>query len=587
MTSIPQLSLANQKWLAAFAIARGRAPRVLHIGNIANNAYNNAKLLIEVGVDSDVVCYDYYHIMGCAEWEDADFSGTVSDDFQPRWDKLDLRGFERPRWFAQGPQKLCLDYLITRRGGPAESARSERLWSLLAVATNTYRASGFLSRVWALLAAAWVKAPGQLRRVYRFIRTDRVSDLVRIYGLAPRYGGALHTAGASVLIGVWAVLRFCVLVLTGVRALLAVGVRAIRFILGRLGPEDPIAAALVAAWPISFPERTDPLTQSDLSVYRSVIERWRRLFAGYDMVIGYSTDGILPLLAGKPYFAFEHGTIREIPYRPTPEGRRTATTYRNAEHVFVTNFDCLESARTLAPGRFTLINHPFDEDHGLGVSGWQELRASLRSSLDCDLVCFFPTRHDWVPGTGYADKANDVFLRALAELRRAGLRVGAVCCEWGSNVWQSKALIADATLGSYIRWERPMAMRRFERMARACDLVVDQFKLGAFGGIVFKAMAVGAPVLTYLDEGRLLEQYREVPPVINCATQMDIVEKLGPLVRAPSRLVDLGQASRDWIKRYHGKQDTVNLQLDQFRILTMKGTEISAESSRLEGTSHG
>jgi hypothetical protein len=80
-------------------------------------------------------------------------------------------------------------------------------------------------------------------------------------------------------------------------------------------------------------------------------------------------------------------------------------------------------------------------------------------------------------------------------------------------------------------------------------------------------MAVGAPILTFLDEARLLEQYPEMPPIINCATQASVVEKLGALVSAPVRLVELGEASRAWIKRYHGKRDTVNLQLDQFRHL--------------------
>ena len=79
-----QLSSANRQWLADFLATHHRAPRVLHIGNIANNAYNNSKLLIEAGVDNDVLCYDYYHTMGCPEWEDADFSDTVADDLR-RW----------------------------------------------------------------------------------------------------------------------------------------------------------------------------------------------------------------------------------------------------------------------------------------------------------------------------------------------------------------------------------------------------------------------------------------------------------------------------------------------------------------------
>ena len=52
------------QWVKQFNQKYGRSPRVLHIGNIANNAYNNAKLLNNAGLDCDVICYDYYHIMG-------------------------------------------------------------------------------------------------------------------------------------------------------------------------------------------------------------------------------------------------------------------------------------------------------------------------------------------------------------------------------------------------------------------------------------------------------------------------------------------------------------------------------------------
>ena len=61
----------------AAAIEKARAagrwpPRVLHIGNIANNAYLNARILNEAGIPSDVLVYDYYHVMACPEWEEYD-----------------------------------------------------------------------------------------------------------------------------------------------------------------------------------------------------------------------------------------------------------------------------------------------------------------------------------------------------------------------------------------------------------------------------------------------------------------------------------------------------------------------------------
>jgi len=76
---------AAAEWAAAWRGRLERAPRVLHLGNIANNAYLNAKILRSSGVEADVLCCDYYHIMGCPEWEDADLAGDHGSDDLPDW----------------------------------------------------------------------------------------------------------------------------------------------------------------------------------------------------------------------------------------------------------------------------------------------------------------------------------------------------------------------------------------------------------------------------------------------------------------------------------------------------------------------
>src|SRR5207247_1730404 len=75
-----------------------------------------------VGFDCDVLCYDYYHIMGCPEWEDAEFEVFRGDHFFPQWEAIDHRHFERPRWFAQGPMTAAIKYLMARRLGLATPA---------------------------------------------------------------------------------------------------------------------------------------------------------------------------------------------------------------------------------------------------------------------------------------------------------------------------------------------------------------------------------------------------------------------------------------------------------------------------------
>src|SRR5881394_1383142 len=91
-----------------------RPLRVLHIGNVANNAYLNARLLNAAGLDCDVLSYGHYHLMSSPEWEDSDFSKAPPDHFRPDWRAIDLNGFERPRWFAEGPFLAAARYLLAR-----------------------------------------------------------------------------------------------------------------------------------------------------------------------------------------------------------------------------------------------------------------------------------------------------------------------------------------------------------------------------------------------------------------------------------------------------------------------------------------
>ena len=547
------LSKEDREWLASFKKQHGRPPRVLHIGNIANNAYNNAKLLNMAGLDCDVICYDYYHIMACPEWEDADFEGKIADQFRPDWTAVTLNGFERPAWFAQGPLWLCADYLIARRSG--RSKQAARLWTALGIENGTRSTRSLANDIFnvlkSFLAKRWERAKYLLHTLlYHPNIKKKILDYLEKRIRKP---GALNKLALSIAFALAA----------GSATLL----RAAAWMLHLHVPEAfaQCSDRLMRAFADAFPARPDKLTVDDLQPYAPSFNKMRTLFEHYDIIQAYSTDPIIPLLAGKAYVAFEHGTLRDIPFASTPQGRMSAISYRLARHVFVTNFDCLDNAHALAGDRVTLINHPYDEDHGLQVSGWEPLRQALGAELDAEFLFFFPTRHDWVIGTGYADKGNDVFLRAFAELRRLNHRVGMVCCNWGRNVPQSKRLLDELGCASHVKWLDPMGMIKFERMARACHCVVDQFKLGAFGGVMFKAMAVGSPVCTFLDETRIRRQYPEMPPVVNCRSEREIVQNLPALIASPHRLFELGAACRAWMKRYHTRDAVIGAQIEQYR----------------------
>ncbi|MBR9817215.1 MAG: glycosyltransferase [Rhodospirillales bacterium] len=524
----------NAKWLEDFIEKYGHKPRVLLIGNIANNAYNNAKILNQAGLDCDVICYDYYHVMACPEWEDADLDGTPGNDFRPDWVKVSMGEYQRPKWFAQGPVEHCLKYLISRRKNASDQ---QHLWRML-------------------LIYSFVSRPRNIREF-----------LTRQYLSFKPYSRPLRIVIREML---KRLLSKCGAVLPKkMRADLRRWCNKLNLTEQKYSLQTELSKrsdCLIEVFTQEFPSRVDVLTEYDIRSQCFNSSLWEELFGFYDIIMGFATDPFRPLLAGKPYFAFEHGTLREIPFESDGRARRTALAYRLAQHCFVTNFDCVRNAEFLAPGRNTYINHPYDEDHGIKVSGDQELRLYLQKRLGCEFLFFHPTRQDWIDDTGYADKRNDVFLHAFAALKAKGLRVGLIACRWGQNVSQSQALLRELGCEDAVLWVQPMAITPFERMSRACDVVVDQFKLGAFGGVVFKAMAVGTPIVTYLNEDLVLQQYPEIPPVLNCKSTDDIILSVENIIENPDYLRILGGLSREWIKCYHGKFETINKQIDQFRL---------------------
>ena len=77
--------------------------KILHLGNIANNAYNNAKYLNKSGsIQHHVLNFDNTHIMACPEWEEIDTFEPV-DEFNPDWSQFN---FNPPDWY----QYTCLLY---------------------------------------------------------------------------------------------------------------------------------------------------------------------------------------------------------------------------------------------------------------------------------------------------------------------------------------------------------------------------------------------------------------------------------------------------------------------------------------------
>jgi glycosyltransferase involved in cell wall biosynthesis len=519
---------AGLDWVKDFERRHGRRLRVLHLGNIANNAYNNAKIQRRRGIEADVSCHDYFHIMGCPEWEDADFEGSVVDDFFPDWWNVDLRGFERPEWFAQGNWQTCARYLGARvRGerGPASLLARQltvERW-LWCRSTPAARALGYRGG-----AAHWLRFAASVVRGLR----RKAPDVVRA-GRKLARGEGTRAAAETVL-----------------PTRLGTGVEAMD------------TTEIGRTFSARFPDRS-ALRSSDLRGYRRQAAALRSALEHYDVVQGYAIDGIVPLLAGATAWAsYEHGTLREIPFEDSPRGRICALVYAESPAVFVTNSDVLPSLERLGldPKRVVYLPHAVDTDRLFAFAD------GTRVALPDVPTIYSPTRQDWVDRDLSWSKGNDLLLHAAArtaERHDFRLALG----EWGRDLDASRALARELGLAERIEWVPQLRKRELWTRYLGSHAVADQFTLPAIGGVAFEAMALGRRVITALDTAQTERFFGAAPPLLAAQDVDTVAAAFEAVVTDADDRAGVGAASRAWVAERHSSDRIVDLQATAYRTL--------------------
>ncbi|MBN2712353.1 MAG: glycosyltransferase [Planctomycetes bacterium] len=520
--------------------------RVLHLGNIANNGYNNAKILRRHGIDSDVLCYGYYHIMGSVEWEEEDVFGTWGNDDFPAWKNAGVKKDVRPLWFAQGPFCLAALYLSAR-------AKKQRFRSsVFRMLLNGFARFGVPLLGVVIGGRGWVgralrSALRFGRNLFRFVRQQAMLSALSLTIVAMLAG-----LGVICLAKVRPDMTTPLAIGGGMLLLIFLCTRWWQHslhtrILRRIG-------SLTATFKELFPHRESFLSSNDLRLGRIEEMLWSQLFSCYDLVIGYATEGKYPLVFSKPYLAFEHGTIRDLPFQESPQGRCCAITYRMADGVIITNCDNIRAAKQLRLNSYSFLPHPINEDHM--DEPYEDLRAELLQALSADFIAFHPSRQHWEE-CRHPDweKGNDIFIRGFAKfVTEHHPAAGAVFVDWGKTVEQSKELLESLGIADRVLWIPPQPNRSMTRYIRAADMVADQFFLGAFGGILPKALLHGCPTMLKLDEEIHRWCFPEMPPVMNVSTPEEVYMALVKLDDDTVYRDSLVSGGRVWYDAYHSNK---------------------------------
>jgi glycosyltransferase involved in cell wall biosynthesis len=543
--------LESEEWLTKFKRKHGRPLRVLHIGNIANNAYNNAKIQRDRGIAADVLSFDYYHIMACPEWEDSAFEGNVGDPFFPDWWSVDCKGFCRPRWFVAGPLDACIRYLLAKTAGKG----SERwLWRTLMLEVWLLSHRG---RFHDLVNSMILKFTGH-RVTYLTAPANAL--------IMTMLGRKLATAGEfwalrSTPIGHW--LRW-------------MGARFARF--GRTAnicEDAPRHLRKLRHTVCLARERANFLLSAvgrggESIDFESVCRWWWHpylslLFRRYDLVQCYATYTTLPFfIAHSNYIAYEHGTIRSIPFTATDEGRLCMASYRAASNVLVTNIDNLDAAAKmrLDPQRITCLPHAFNSDKLV------QFAASARvpqPAADRVVTFVMPARQHWVDNDPGWAKGNDRVFAALRLLKDQGKNCQLRAVAWGNDVEASRARISALDIEHMVQWIPVMKKRELWLEYLNSHAVIDQFVVPAFGGVTFEAMMLERRVITFIDQDRAKQFFGAAPPLFACRTAREIAAAMCHVLDDAADTRGDGRANREWMQRFHSADRIVSLQAAVYR----------------------
>ncbi|WP_271613719.1 glycosyltransferase [Bradyrhizobium sp. CCBAU 51627] len=509
-----------------------------------------------------------------------------------------------PTWFDR---MSAVTWLKMRRGrhvGAQDQVQHAkrltvyRIWLGLAVANGVLGRSEGSEPSWLdrMSVAAWLRLRGRREvdmqdRVALAAHRDGVRNLrsrwlrrqlplsvrERQVDLQDRAGLALHRSNVRKLQARWSVWAPWL-----VRALIARTLVVERMLVRLLAPAQPGCIEQSRPDPATRAKEIDSLLEEirndpveldgdSLSYRDEYITHHPRTFESilshYDVIQGYSIDGLIPLVNGvRNFCCYEHGTLREIPFESNLTGLICRFTFQRAPAVFVTNSDVLPSVERLKlkPERVFYLPHAFDDRK---LRDFRAAHPELAPPKSGPVIFFSPTRHHWRNGNTSWLKGNDVVIRAAAELAREQRDFRLVFVEWGQEVAESKALIEQLGLSGMVEWVPTMSKRELWRRYCASHAVVDQFIVPALGGVGFETMALGVRLISAIDVAQTALFFGQSPPCLTARSVAECAVRLREVLDDPLDSKGRGPAASHWMTTYHSAERIVALQCTAYRKL--------------------
>jgi len=194
-----------------------------------------------------------------------------------------------------------------------------------------------------------------------------------------------------------------------------------------------------------------------------------------------------------------------------------------------------------------------------------EKNRTIHKSEQNKFVIFHPTHQDW------DIKKNNIFLDAFDKISKKYDNVFLVIVNHGKDAKKSIKMIKERNLDDKCKI-LPHTLNQNELLEnyQMCDVVVDQFGVGAFGFIGLEVLSQGIPLICYIKQDVYQTMYGESPPVLSGKTSDEISKNIEKLIINKKFYHEISEAGKNWFDKFHSEEKIIKKYADLYKMVFEK-----------------
>ena len=277
------------------------------------------------------------------------------------------------------------------------------------------------------------------------------------------------------------------------------------------------------AWTRNYPELAHGCYQWDKSntLDPQTIADLYKFVRNYDLVFAHPPAGADAWNFDVPYVMWDGGSGNFF-MSEKHEGKRVSDqikhqtvrrSYKKAKWVFFNDINVLYLAWHNVPWaheNYSYMPLPVDT----------QVFQPMKVEKDNEFIVYMPTRQE------VHIKGIDDILQGFKQFTAHAPDARLYITQYGSDIPIVQHLIEVLELEDKVKWVRLVPKTQFAELINRADVVIDQLKLNALGGVSVQAMACEQRVIVAIKPEWYKEQLGEVPPVLNAHTANDVYMRL-------------------------------------------------------------